>query len=102
MRLPRPLYVLLRIAETLLSVGSRGINAFLPGGSTSISVSARAALEESPGWAAARVRIDRLFIVQTLLTGKTHCQWALDREADLARKTLAQIETKRALRTATA
>jgi hypothetical protein len=82
----RASYAALRFAEALLSAGSRFLNAILLDGSTSISISARAALERTPRWRRARVWIDRAFWFDP-----DHCALALAREAELARKTLAQI-----------
>lgn len=83
----RASYAAIRFAEALLSAGSRFLNATLLGGSTSISISARAALERTPRWRRARVWIDRLFWFDS-----QHCARALAREVYLAKRTLAQLE----------
>jgi hypothetical protein len=82
----RASYAALRFAEAVLSAVSRFLNAVLLGGSTSVSISARAALERTPRWRRARVWIDRLFWFDP-----DHCQRALDREIALARRTLEQL-----------
>lgn len=83
----RVAYAGVRLAEALLSSVSRFGNAVFLGGSTSISISARAALEPSERWQRSRRIIDRV-----LWFDHDHCQSALNREVELARKTLAQVE----------
>lgn len=83
MRLPRPLYVAFRLAEMLVSLISRGINAGLLGGSTHQTTSARAHIETAPKWRVIRRLINGLFFWQ-----RDHCRWAWDQEVDHAHKTL--------------
>lgn len=80
-------YATIRFAEALLSATSRFLNAVLLNGSTSISISARAALEETPRWRRARVLIDRAFFFDP-----DHCAVSLEREVDAAKKTLRRVE----------
>lgn len=83
MRLPRPLYIAYRIAEMLVSLISRAINAGLLGGSTHQTTSARAHIETTSKWRVIRAGINGLFFWQ-----QDHCRWAWDQEVDHARKTL--------------
>jgi hypothetical protein len=85
MRLPRPLYVAVRMAEMFVGLISRGINGSLPGGSTFQTTSARAHLRESAGWARARRIINAAFFWQ-----EDHCAHEWQREVENARKTLAR------------
>lgn len=82
MRMPRPLYIAYRVAEMLVSVLSRLLNAIL-GGSTHQTTSARAHIE--PQWRVARRIINALFFWQA-----DHCLWAWEQEVASARKTLAR------------
>lgn len=83
MRLPRPLYIAYRIAEMLVSLISRAINAGLLGGSTHQTTSARAHIEVSLKWRLIRRLINGLFFWQ-----RDHCRWAWGQEVDHAHKTL--------------
>lgn len=85
-RMPRPLYILYRVAEMMVSLVSRFINAAFLGGSTHQTTSARAFIE---GWPRVQRWINRLFFWQA-----NHCEWAWRREVEEARKTLerARIE----------
>ena len=83
MRLPRPLYILARIAEMAVSLTSRAINAALLGGSTYQTTSARAHLETGRGWRVLRRVINGLFFWQA-----DHCAYAWQVEITNARKTL--------------
>lgn len=84
-RLPRPIYIVYRLLEALVSVTSRFLNATFFGGSTYQSLSARAFIDgqSSPKWAARRVVIDRLFFFHA-----DHCRKYWEAEVDAARKTL--------------
>ena len=81
--LPRPLYVVLRFGEMLVSVLSRLLNAAVLGGSTHQTTSARAHIETSSGWRFGRRLINVLFFWQ-----RDHCKWAWEQEVANARKTL--------------
>ncbi len=78
-RMPRPVYIAFRVAEMLVSLFSRFLNAAFFGGSTYQHLSARAHQE---GWRM-RFWINALFFWQA-----DHCREALEREVENARKTL--------------
>jgi len=78
--MPRPLYILYRLAEMLVSILSRIINAVFFGGSTHQTTSARAHIEP---WPRRKRIINALFFWQA-----DHCKWAWEREVEEARKTL--------------
>lgn len=84
-RMPRAAYVLLRLAECLLSSLSRFGNAALLAGSTHQTISARAYIEGTtdPKWAWRRKFIDTIFFFQA-----DHCHWAWVFEVSNAQKTL--------------
>lgn len=79
-RMPRAVYILYRVAEMLVSLMSRFINATLFGGSTHQTTSARAHIEP---WPIRRRIINAVFFWQD-----DHCLWAWEREVEAARKTL--------------
>jgi len=79
-RMPRSLYIAYRLAEMLLSLASRFINAAFLGGSTYQTTSARSHIEP---WPRAKRIINALFFWQD-----DHCKWAWEREIAEARKTL--------------
>jgi hypothetical protein len=85
---PRPIYILIRLGESTLSVVSRFCNAMFFGGSTYQSLSARAWVESSssPKWAKRRDRIDWIF--SKLFLQPDHCKTYYQAEVDAARKTL--------------
>ena len=83
MRLIRPVYVARRVADMLVSLVSRFINAALLGGSTHQTTSARAHIETSPCWRRIRRCVNCLFFWQ-----QDHCAWAWEKEVAEARKTL--------------
>lgn len=80
-------YAALRLAEALLSSMSRFCNAVFLNGSTSISISARAALEPGPRWARARRIIDAVFWFDP-----NHCRTSLESEVAMARRTIATVD----------
>jgi len=84
MRLPRPVYIVLRVFEALGQVASRFANAAFLGGSTRQSVSARAHLE----WPVAERRIDSFFRHLPLWWEEDHCANAWTVEVSDALKTL--------------
>ena len=86
-RMPRPLYIVYRIAEMLVGLLSRAINAGLLGGSTFQTTSARAHIETSPAWRRGRRFINALFFWQD-----DHCAAEWRREIDNAIKTLKRAE----------
>lgn len=69
-RLPRPLYIIVRVLQDLGAVGSRFINASRYEGSTHDTLSARSHFESKtdPAWERRRQRINRLFFWQ-----EDHC-----------------------------
>jgi len=83
--MPRPVYILYRLGESLLSSLSRFCNAAFLGGSTHQTISARAFIERAscPGWARRRCIIDALFFFQP-----DHCRWAWEIAVRNAEKTL--------------
>jgi hypothetical protein len=89
-RLPRPVYILIRLAETTLSVVSRFGNATFFGGSTYQSISARAWIdgETDPVWLRRRRFIDAAFRV--LIRQEDHCLKYYQAEVEAAQKTLAR------------
>jgi len=84
-RLSRPLYILARFAEMLISSGSRVINAAVFGGSTHQTTSARAYIDGQTNakWAKRRNMIDRVFWFTP-----NHCASAWAAEVEAAKKTL--------------
>jgi len=88
-RLSRPLYILARFAEMLISSGSRVINAAVFGGSTHQTTSARAYIDGKTNakWAKRRKIIDRLFWFTP-----NHCESAWAAEVEAARKTLLRAQ----------
>lgn len=81
--MPRPLYILYRIADMLVGLCSRAVNAALLGGSTHQTTSARAHIETGRAWAIGRRIINNVFFWQA-----DHCAWAWEQEVLNARKTL--------------
>lgn len=79
-KLPRALYIAYRVAEMLISLVSRFLNA-CRGGSTHQTLSAAAYIEPIPKL---RVFIDTLFFLR-----KGHCRRAWKREVAEAKRTLA-------------
>ena len=88
-RLSRPLYILARFAEMLISSGSRVINAAVFGGSTHQTTSARAYIDGKTNakWARRRSIIDRVFWFTP-----NHCESAWIVEVEAARKTLSRAK----------
>jgi hypothetical protein len=84
---PRPVYILIRLGESTLSVVSRFCNATLFGGSTYQSVSARAWIDGQvdPVWLKRRQLIDAFF---RFFGQEDHCQKYWMGEVEAARKTL--------------
>jgi hypothetical protein len=84
-RLPRPLYILARIAEMLGAFLSTILNVVVFSGSTHQTTSSRAYIEgqTDPKWARRRDFIDRVFFIQP-----NHCAGAWAKEVYNARKTL--------------
>lgn len=80
--MPRGLYILYRVAEMLVSLVSRFINAAVFGGSTHQTLSARAYIEPWP-------RLHRI-INAVFFWQDDHCRWAWENEVEEARKTLAR------------
>lgn len=83
--MPRPLYIAYRVAEMLVSLFSRFLNAAVFGGSTHQTLSARAFIEP---WPRLRRFINALFFWQD-----NHCRIAWQREVENARKTLQRAKT---------
>jgi len=83
--MPRPIYVLYRLTESLVSSLSRFGNAAFLGGSTHQTISARAFIESTtnPGWARRQRLINTLFFFQP-----DHCRWAWEIAVRNAEKTL--------------
>lgn len=81
-------YILLRIASDLISLLSRAINAFLFGGSTAQTLSARSHLEApaSSVWDRRRRIINAIFFWQP-----DHCRWAWEKEVERARYVLQRL-----------
>lgn len=84
-RMPRPLYIAYRVAEMLVSLFSRFLNAAVFGGSTHQTTSARAFIEP---WPRRQRFINALFFWQD-----NHCKRAWQREVENARKTLQRAKT---------
>ena len=84
-RLPRPFYVAYRVAEMLVSLFSRFLNATFFGGSTHQTTSARAHFESgtSRKWARRKRVINWIFFWQA-----DHCLWAARKEIAHAKTTL--------------
>jgi len=84
----RPIYLLVRLGENLLSVFSRFVNATFFGGSTYQSLSSRAWVDStvSPLWEVRRRRIDWIF--KTFFFQDHHCETYYRAEVAAARKTL--------------
>jgi hypothetical protein len=87
-RYPRPVYILIRLGSSTLSVVSRFANATFFGGSTYQSLSARAWIDgqTDPIWLQRRRWIDGGF--RLLLGQQDHCQTYYQAEVAAARKTL--------------
>lgn len=73
-------YILYRIFEMLVSLGSRAFNAFVLGGSTHQTTSARFYIE---GWPVGCAIVNGLFFWED-----NHCRIAWEREVNEARRTL--------------
>jgi hypothetical protein len=88
-RLPRPIYILARIAEMLGAFLSTIINVVVFSGSTHQTTSSRAYIEgkTDPKWAKRRDVIDRVFFIQP-----NHCAGAWAKEVYNARKTLQRAQ----------
>lgn len=88
-RLPRPIYIIVRTAEMIISTVSRAINAAVFDGSTHQTTSARAFIEGKTDakWAKRRDFIDRLFWFTP-----NHCESAWAAEVEAARKTLLRAQ----------
>lgn len=82
----RPVYIGYRVAEMLISLLSRTINAAIFGGSTHQTLSARAHIEP---WPRRRAIINALFFWQP-----DHCEWAWQLEVKQALKTLDRAKVK--------
>lgn len=78
-------YILYRIAMDIISLVSRGLNAFFFGGSTAQTLSARAHIED--GWATHRRIINALFFWQA-----DHCKSAWEAEVARARYVLSMLQ----------
>ena len=76
----RPLYILYRVLEMLISLVSRFLNAALFNGSTHQTLSARAHIRPLPR---TRRIVNALFFWQD-----DHCHWAWEREVAEAERTL--------------
>jgi hypothetical protein len=87
--LPRPLYVLVRIAEMLGAFLSIILNVVVYSGSTHQTTSSRAYIEgqTDPKWSKRRDFIDRVFFIQP-----NHCAGAWAKEVYNARKTLQRAQ----------
>lgn len=83
--MPRPLYIAYRVAEMLVSLVSRFLNAAIFGGSTHQTLSARAHIES---WSLRKRLINAIFFWQG-----DHCEWAWRREVEEARKTLERAKS---------
>lgn len=85
----RALYILKRIAIDLGSLGSRALNAFLFGGSTAQTTSARAYIEarHDPRWARRRDLIDRICFWED-----DHCARSWRLEVERAEYVLSVLE----------
>jgi hypothetical protein len=81
-------YILWRVANDLVSLVSRFLNAFVFDGSTAQTLSARSHLEAqtSPKWARRKRFINRLFWWQ-----EDHCKWAWEQEVERARYVLSRL-----------
>lgn len=77
---PRPIYILYRVLEMLISLISRFLNAALFNGSTHQTLSARAYIEPLPRTGEI---INALFFWQD-----NHIRWAWEREVEEAQRTL--------------
>lgn len=88
----RVTYILLRIATDLISILSRAINAFIFGGSTAQTLSARCFLEapQSPAWERRRRIVNAIFFWQP-----DHCRWAWEQEVERARYILTILAGSR-------
>lgn len=84
----RTKYILWRIANDLVSLLSRFLNAFFFDGSTAQTLSARSHLEAptSAVWDRRRRFINRLFWWQP-----DHCKWAWEEEVSRARYVLSRL-----------
>jgi len=83
----RAFYILYRVLEMLVSVGSRFYNAAILGGSTHQTTSARAHIEPLPRH---RTVINALFFRQ-----EDHCRRAWYREVEQANRTLEVARTRK-------
>lgn len=88
--MPRALYILYRVAEMIVSLLSRFLNAALFGGSTHQTLSARAHVEWGRKWGVLRITINTIFFWQA-----DHCKWAWQQEVEGAQKTLARAKGRR-------
>ena len=79
-RMPRPLYIAYRLAEMLVSLASRFINAAFLGGSTYQTTSARSHIEP---WPRAKRIINALFFWQD-----DHCLLSFEKDLERARQTI--------------
>ena len=84
-RLPRPIYIIVRTAEMIISTVSRAINAAVFDGSTHQTTSARAYIDGQTNakWAKRRNMIDCVFWFTP-----NHCANAWAAEVEAAKKTL--------------
>jgi len=83
----RPVYIIIRFAEMLISSASRVLNAAVFGGSTYQTTSARAHIDglTSAKWAKRERMINALFFFQP-----DHCRLAWEGEVAAALKTLSR------------
>ena len=86
---PRPFYILFRVLEMFVSLVSRAWNAFVLGGSTYQTTSARCYIEN---WPRGEAFINAIFFFQH---NPRHCQWAWEREVKEAKKTLERASVPR-------
>jgi hypothetical protein len=87
--MPRLFYLLYRLATDLISLISRFLNAFIFGGSTSQTLSARSYLEghHCPRWRLIGKIINWIFFWQ-----ENHIEWAWQEEVTRAEYTLKRLE----------
>ena len=87
--LNRAAYILYRVASDLVSLISRSINAFIFGGTTAQTLSARSYLEgpDSRLWYVIGRVINALFFWQ-----ENHIRWAWRKEVERARYVLSRLE----------
>lgn len=81
-------YIIWRVGTDLVSLLSRFLNAFVFGGSTAQTLSARSHLEAATSlkWARRKRFINRLFWWQP-----DHCKWAWEQEVERARYVLCRL-----------